>query len=223
MDKKLFAQAITRFISGIILIAVLLFIPAGTIHYWNAWLFMGVLFIPMFIVGTILMIKDPALLGKRLNTKEQESEQKNIIAFGGLMFIIGFIVAGLDFRFKWLVLPNWIVNVAAIVFLLAYIFYAEVLRENTYLSRTVEIQEDQKVIDTGLYGIVRHPMYSSTILLFLSIPFILGSLFSYVIFLIYPIIVAKRIKNEEKVLEEGLEGYTEYKKKVKYKVIPFIW
>lgn len=223
MDKKLFAQAITRFIAGIILIIVLLFVPAGTIHYWNAWLFIGLLFIPMLTAGIILMIKNPVLLRKRLNTKEQESQQKNLIALGGLMFIFGFVVAGLDFRFNWLVLSKWIVIVAAIVFLIAYILYAEVLRENTYLSRTVEIQENQKVIDTGLYGIVRHPMYSSTILLFLSIPFILGSLFSFVIFLSYLIIIAKRIENEEKVLEEGLEDYIEYKKKVKYRVIPFIW
>lgn len=223
MDKKLFAQAITKFIAGIILIIVLLFVPAGTIHYWNAWLFIGLLFIPMLTAGIILMIKNPVLLRKRLNTKEQESQQKNLIALGGLMFIFGFVVAGLDFRFNWLVLSKWIVIVAAIVFLIAYILYAEVLRENTYLSRTVEIQENQKVIDTGLYGIVRHPMYSSTILLFLSIPFILGSLFSFVIFLSYLIIIAKRIENEEKVLEEGLEDYIEYKKKVKYRVIPFIW
>ena len=169
------------------------------------------------------MIKNPELLGKRLNSKEKESEQKAVLILGGIMFVSGFVVSGLNYRFQWITLPKWLISLAAIVFLLAYIMYAEVLRENIYLSRTVEIQENQKVIDTGLYGIVRHPMYTSTILLFLSIPLVLGSLFSFIIFLLYPIIMAKRIRNEEEVLEEGLEGYKEYKNKVKYKVIPFIW
>lgn len=223
MDKKLFIQAITKFVFGFIIIALLLFIPAGTLNYWNAWLFIGILFIPMFIVGIILMIKNPDLLRKRLNAKEKESEQKAVLLLGGIMFICGFVVSGLNYRFQWIILPKELVAVATIIFLLAYVLYAEVLRENVYLSRTVEIQEDQKVIDTGLYGIVRHPMYSSTILLFLSMPLVLGSVFAFLIFLIYLFIMAKRIRNEEQVLEERLAGYSEYKNKVKYKVIPFIW
>jgi len=223
MDKKLFIQAITKFIFGLIIIALLLFISAGTLNYWNAWLFIGILFIPMFIVGIILMIKNPDLLRKRLNSKEKESKQKVLLIFGGVMFICGFVVSGLNYRFEWIILPKWIVFIATIIFLLAYVLYAEVLRENMYLSRIIEVQENQKVIDTGLYGIVRHPMYSSTILLFLSIPLVLGSLFSFLIFLVYPFIIVKRIRNEEQVLEKGLKGYLEYKKKVKYRLIPFIW
>ncbi|CUQ15419.1 Putative protein-S-isoprenylcysteine methyltransferase [Turicibacter sanguinis] len=223
MDKKLFIQAMTKFIFGFIITALLLFIPAGTLDYWNAWLFIGILFIPMFMVGIILMIKNPDLLSKRLNSKENESEQKVLLLLGGIMFIGGFIVAGLNYRFQWMIIPKWMIIIATIIFLLAYLLYAEVLRENMYLSRIIEVQENQKVIDIGLYGIVRHPMYVSTILLFLSIPLVLGSLVSFLIFLIYPVIIAKRIKNEEQVLEQGLEGYWEYKKKVKYKVIPFIW
>ncbi|MFU7517182.1 methyltransferase family protein [Clostridium sp. HCS.1] len=223
MDKKLFIQAITKFVFGFTIIALLLFIPAGTLNYWNAWLFIDILFVPMFIVGIILMIKNPDLLRKRLNAKEKESEQKAVLLLGGITFICGFVVSGLNYRFQWIILPKGLVVVATIIFLLAYVLYAEVLRENMYLSRTVEIQEDQKVIDTGLYGIVRHPMYSSTILLFLSMPLVLGSIFAFLIFLIYPFIMAKRIRNEEQVLEERLAGYSEYKNKVKYKVIPFIW
>ena len=223
MDKKLFIQAITKFTFGFIIIALLLFIPAGTLNYLNAWLFIGILFVPMFIVGIILMIKNPDLLRKRLNSKEKEAEQGILLLLGGVMFICGFVVAGLNYRFEWIILPKYIVFIAAIIFLLAYVSYAEVLRENMYLSRIIEVQENQKVIDTGLYGIVRHPMYISTILLFLSIPLVLGSLFSFLIFMIYPFIIAKRIKNEEKVLEQGLKGYLEYKEKVRYRVIPFIW
>ena len=223
MDKKLFIQAITKFIFGFLIIGLLLFIPAGTLNYWNAWLFIGILFIPMLIVGIILMIKNPDLLRKRLNSKEKESEQEVLLLLGGVMFICGFVVAGLNYRFEWVILPKWIVFMATIIFLLAYVLYAEVLRENMYLSRIIEVQENQKVIDTGLYGIVRHPMYLSTLLLFLSIPLVLGSLFSFLIFLVYPLIIVKRIKNEEKVLEQGLKGYLEYKKKVKYRLIPFIW
>ena len=223
MDKKLFIQAITKFTFGFIIIALLLFIPAGTLNYLNAWLFIGILFVPMFIVGIILMIKNPDLLRKRLNSKEKEAEQGILILLGGVMFICGFVVAGLNYRFEWIILPKYIVYIGTIIFLLAYVLYAEVLRENMYLSRIIEVQENQKVIDTGLYGIVRHPMYLSTILLFLSIPLVLGSLFSFLIFMIYPFIIAKRIKNEEKVLEEGLKGYLEYKEKVKYRMIPFIW
>ena len=223
MDRKLVVQAITKFILGFVLIALLLFIPSGTLSYWNAWLFICILFVPMFIVGITLMIKNPDLLRKRLNSKEKESEQEILLLIGGVMFICGFVISGLNYRFKWIILSKWIVFVASIIFLFAYVLYAEVLRENMYLSRIIEVQENQKVIDTGLYGIVRHPMYSSTILLFLSIPLVLGSLLSFLIFLIYPVIIAKRITNEEQVLEQGLKGYSEYKNKVKYKVIPFIW
>lgn len=223
MDKKLFIQAIGKFFSGIFMLSLLLLLPAGTVFYWNAWLLIGILFIPMFIVGIILMFSNPELLRKRLNVKEKETEQKSIIVSGGLMFICGFIVAGLDYRYQWSVLPKWFVIVATVIFFAGYLMYAEVLRENRYLSRTVEIQESQKVIDTGLYAIVRHPMYTSTILLFLSLPLVLGSLSSFVIFLMYPLIVIKRIKNEEEVLEKGLAGYSDYKNRIKYKVIPFVW
>ena len=223
MDIKLFFQAIIKFLLGLIIIGILLFLPASTFEYWNAWLFIGLLFIPMFIAGIILMIKNPNLLRKRLNAKEKENEQKQVVIFSALMFLSGFIIAGLNYKFNWITLPNIVVIISSILFVVAYILYAEVLRENTYLSRTIEVQEDQKIIDTGMYGIVRHPMYSVTILLFLTIPLILGSVISFIIFLAYPIIIAKRIKNEEKVLEKDLKGYTEYKKKVKYKMIPFIW
>ena len=223
MDIKLFFQAITKFILGVLVIGLLLFIPANTIYYWNGWLFMGLLFVPMFIAGIILMIKNPELLRKRLNAKEKENEQKQVIILSGLMFLLGFIIAGLNYKYNWIIIPNIVVIISSILFILAYILYAEVLRENAYLSRTIEVQENQKVIDTGLYGIVRHPMYAVTILLFLTIPLILGSIVSFVIFLVYPIIINKRIKNEEKVLEKELLGYAEYKKKVKYKVVPFIW
>lgn len=223
MTKKLFLQALTKFFIGLLLFGLLLFMPAGTIKYPNGWLLIAVLFIPMFIAGIVLMIKNPALLQKRLNAKEEEGEQKAVVAFSGIMFLASFIVAGLNFRFKWIMLPNWAVIIGTVVFLLAYVMYAEVLRENTYLSRTVEVQENQKVIDTGLYGIVRHPMYSATLFLFLSMGIILGSPISVAILLFYIPIIAKRMKNEEKVLEEGLEGYAEYKTRVKYKVIPFIW
>ena len=223
MDIKLFLQAIIKYVFGVLIVGGLLFIPANSFDYWNGWLFMGLLFIPMFIAGIILMIKNPELLRKRLNAKEQENEQKWVLLFSGLMFIAGFIVAGLNYKYKWIEMPNVVIIISSILFIIAYILYAEVLRENTYLSRTIEVQENQKVIDTGLYGIVRHPMYSVTIILFLTMPLILGSIISFIIFLIYPIIIGKRIKNEEKVLEKDLKGYTEYTKKVKYKVIPFLW
>ena len=223
MNKKLFTQAMIKFIIGILIIGALLFIPANTIGYWNGWLFMSLLFVPMFIAGIILMLKNPDLLKKRLNAKEKEKEQKLVLLLSGLMFLSGFIIAGLNYRFEWIVLPNIVVIIASILFVIAYILYAEVLRENTYLSRTIEVQKNQKVIDKGLYGIVRHPMYAVTVLLFLTIPLILGSVISFLIFLLYPIILAKRIKNEEKVLEKNLDGYIQYKKKVKYKMIPFIW
>ena len=223
MNIKLFIQAIIKYIFGVLIVGSLLFIPANSFEYWNGWLFMGLLFIPMFVAGIILMIKNPELLRKRLNAKEKESEQKQVILFSAVMFLLGFIIAGLNYRYKWIEIPNAITIISSILFVIAYILYAEVLRENTYLSRTIEVQENQKVIDTGLYGIVRHPMYAVTILLFLTIPLILGSIISFIIFLIYPIIIAKRIKNEEKVLERNLKGYKEYKNKVKYKIIPLIW
>lgn len=223
MDIKLFFQAILKFIFGVVLVGALLFIPANSINYWNGWLFMGLLFVPMFVAGIILMVKNPELLRKRLKTKEKGSEQRQVIVFSGLMFLVGFIIAGLNYKYSWIELPNIVIIVATILFIVSYILYAEVLRENTYLSRTIEVQENQKVVDTGLYGIVRHPMYAVTILLFLSMPLILDSIISFVIFLIYPVIISKRIKNEEEVLEKNLEGYSDYKKKVKYKVIPFIW
>ena len=223
MNKKLFVNGIVKFLSGLILVGLPLFLSAGSFAYWNAWLFMGILFIPMFIAGLILTKKNPYLLEKRLNAKEEQSEQKTVIALSGIMFLVGFVVAGLDYRFQWIKLPEWVAIIGAAVFLIAYGLYAEVLRENTYLSRTIEVQENQKVIDTGLYGIVRHPMYAVTLILFLSMPIVLGSVISFMIFLAYPFIIAGRIKNEEKVLEEGLAGYKEYKQKVKYRLVPFIW
>lgn len=223
MQKKLFFQALTKLIAGFLLILALVFLPAGTLHYVKGWIFMGVLFIPMLIMGIVLMLKNPELLQKRLNAKESESEQKQVVAFSGIVFLLGFVTAGLQYRFQWYPLPDWVTIVFAVVFLMGYALYAEVLRENTYLSRTVEVQEHQKVIDTGLYGIVRHPMYSATILMFLSIPLILGSWISFLIFLFYPVIIIKRIQNEEIVLKEGLQGYEEYQQKVKYRLIPFLW
>lgn len=223
MDIKLFAQAMIKFLLGVVLVGVIIFLPAGSLSFFNGWLLMGILFVPMFIAGLLLMKFNPELLRKRLDARESESEQKTVVALSGILFIAVFILAGLNFRFGWITMPRWTVWTGAAVFLLSYLFYAEVLRENTYLSRTIEVQQDQKVIDTGLYGVVRHPMYAATILLFLSIPVVLGSPISFLVMLFYIPIIAKRIRNEEIVLEEGLEGYTEYKKKVKYKVIPFLW
>lgn len=223
MTKELFFQAILKFIAGVILIGLLIFLPAGTIHFWNGWLFMGILFVPMFGAGIVMMMKNPELLKKRLNAKEKQQEQNMVIKLSGFMFLVGFIVAGLNYRFQWYVLQTGVSIGAAVVFLLAYLLYAEVLRENTYLSRTIEVQENQKVIDTGLYGIVRHPMYSVTLILFLAMPWVLGSVIAFLVFLAYPFIIAKRIKNEEEVLEQGLKGYKEYKEKVKYRLIPFVW
>ena len=223
MNIKLFIKAITRYLLGVVLVGLLLFVPANSFDYWNAWLFMILLFIPMFIVGIILMIKNPELLKRRLDVKEKESEQKLVILFSGIMFILGFILAGLNYRFSWIIIPDIVVIIASCLFVLSYILYGEVLRENTYLSRTIKVQENQKVVDTGLYKIVRHPMYAATIILFLSMPLVLGSVISFIIFLVYPFIIAIRILNEEKVLEKELNGYIEYKKKVKYRLIPFIW
>ena len=220
---KLFFQGITKFLLGIIILGLLIFLPAWSLHYWQGWLLMGILFVPMFIAGLVMMAKNPDLLRKRLNAKEQEKEQKTVVALTGVLFILAFIVAGLNWRFQWIVLPDWVIWTAAGIFLVCYLLYAEVLRENTYLSRTVEVQEHQKVIDTGLYGIVRHPMYTATTLLFLMMPLVLGSLISFGIMLLYIPLIAKRIRNEEAVLEKGLEGYADYKKRVKYRILPLIW
>ena len=223
INKALFGQAITKFLGGVVLVGLLLFLPAGTLAWRQGWLLMGILFVPMFIAGLVMMKKNPELLRKRLDAREKETEQKAVLALSGGMFLAAFILAGLNYRFGWIVLPDWISYTAAVVFLLGYALYAEVLRENAYLSRTVEVQENQQVIDSGLYGIVRHPMYMSTLLLFLMMPLALGSVISFVIMLAYFPIIAKRIRNEEQVLEAGLAGYTEYKKRVRYKVIPFVW
>ena len=223
MKNDLLFQALTKFFLGVILLGALLFIPAGSFHYWQGWLLMGILFVPMFVAGLILMAKNPVLLEKRLNAKEKEAEQKTVVALSGLLFVVAFVVAGLNWRFGWWLLPNWAVWVAAGLFIVSYLLYAEVLRENTYLSRTIEVQENQKVIDTGLYGIVRHPMYMATTVLFLVVPLVLASPISFLIMLGYIPVIAKRIKNEESVLEQGLPGYKEYKQRVKYRLLPFIW
>ena len=223
MSIKLFFEAIFKFLLGVLLVGLLIFIPAGTINFFNGWVFMLVLFVPMFIAGIVMMIKSPNLLKSRLNAKEKEKAQKKIVAISGLMFLIGFILAGLNYRFNWIELPNVVVIISSIVFLTSYLIYAEVLRENAFLSRTIEVSDNQKVIDTGLYGVVRHPMYLATIFLFLSMPLILGSLISFIVFLIYPFIIIRRLNNEERILEKELKGYKEYKKKVRYKLIPFIW
>ena len=223
MTKKLFIQAIAKFTLGVLFVGLLIFLPAGTLAFPNGWLFMGILFVPMFCAGIVMMVKNPELLKKRLDAREKQGEQQLVIKLSGLMFLAGFITAGLNFRFGWHTLPDGVVIGAAVVFLAAYVLYAEVLRENTYLSRTIEVQENQKVIDTGLYGIVRHPMYSATLLLFLAMPLVLGSVISFVIFLAYPLIIVKRLRNEEQVLAQELDGYAEYMKKVKYRLIPLVW
>ena len=223
MTMKLFLGAITKFLLGVALVGLLIFLPAGTFSFFNGWLLMGILFVPMFFAGIVMIFKNPDLLRSRLDAKENSREQSLVVKLSGLMFLAGFVIAGLGVRFHWYVLPTGVVIGAAVVFIIAYILYAEVLRENTYLSRTIEVHENQKVIDTGVYGIVRHPMYSTTLLLFLSMPIVLGSVYSFLIFLTYPFIIAKRIKHEEKFLEEKLDGYREYKQKVKYRLIPFFW
>ncbi len=223
MDKRLFAQAIVKFLAGLLLVAGLLFIPAGTLDYWNGWLLIAILFIPMFVAGLVMMAKNPELLRKRLNAREQEATQKQVVALSGLMFLASFILAGLNYRFGWIAMPGWAVWVAVALFLLAYLMYAEVLRENAYLSRTIEVQAHQKVVDTGLYGVVRHPMYTATLVLFLSMPLVLGSPLSFLVLLCYIPIIARRIKNEEAVLAEGLEGYAGYCRRVNYRLIPYIW
>lgn len=223
MKNNLLVQSLKKVIAGFVAIGVLLFLPAGTLHYWNAWLFVAILFVPMFFLGILMLFKTPKLLERRLDAKEKVNEQKLVVALSGIMFVAAFVVAGLNFRYSWHSLPDYVIWSGTVIFLLSYLMYAEVMRENAFLSRTIEIQENQKVIDTGLYGVVRHPMYSATLLMFLSIPLILGSIISFAIMLAYIPIIAVRMNNEEKVLEEGLKGYREYKQKVRYKVIPFIW
>lgn len=223
MKRKLLLQGVSKYIAGLLMVGLLLFVPAGTLNYGGAWLFIALLFIPILLMGIILLLKAPELLKKRLSGKEKESDQKFVTRFSGAMFLAGFILAGVDFRLGWTNVPNGIVILAAVLLIFGYAMYAEVMRENAYLSRTVEVQEGQKVIDTGLYGIVRHPMYMATVLLFLSIPLVLGSWIAFAVFLVYPILLVVRIRNEEKVLEAGLEGYTEYMQRVKYRMIPFIW
>jgi protein-S-isoprenylcysteine O-methyltransferase Ste14 len=220
---KLLLNGLIKYISGVIIVGLLIFIPAGNIHFWNGWLLMSILFIPMLIAGIIMYWKAPNLLKRRLNVKEKVGEQKIVIAISGIMFISVFIIAGLNYRYQWVILPNEIVIASSILFIISYLIYGEVLRENEYLSRTIEVQKNQKLIDTGLYGIIRHPMYMATLFLFLSIPIVLGSIYSFLIMLIYPILIIIRLLNEEKVLEKDLKGYKEYKKKVKYRLIPYIW
>ena len=223
MTKKLLFNALSKFTLGIFLVGLLLFGSAGTMRFWNGWLFLGILFIPMFLAGIWMLRKNPSLLQKRLNAKEKLHKQDTLIKLSGLMFVCGFTVAGLTFRFQRGMLPQRISIGAAVVFLCAYLLYAEVLRQNTYLSRTIEVQENQKMIDTGLYGIVRHPMYSASILLFLAMPLVLGSLYAFIIFLAYPVIIVQRIKSEEEFLAQELSGYRAYQDKVKYKLIPYLW
>ena len=220
---KLLVNAVLKFVIGILLIATLVFLPAGTLNYTGGWLFIALLFIPVFIMGVVLFLKAPDLLKKRLNSKEKESTQKGVVAFSGVIFLVGFVVSGLDFRFSWSYVNRVTTFVASVLFIVGYIIYAEVMRENAYLSRTIEVQENQKVIDTGLYGIIRHPMYLATIIMFLMIPLILGSWYALAVFCMYPLCILLRIKNEENILTEQLEGYSDYVKKVKYKIIPFVW
>ena len=220
---KLLFETIIKFVLGIIIIGSLLFLPAGTFTFWNAWLFMGLLFIPMFFVGLVLWLKNKELLKKRINGREKKGTQRSVVFITLIMFVTSFVISGLDFKYNWSRLPIWLISLGSVTLLISYAIYIEVMRENTYLSRTVEIQENQKVIDTGLYGIVRHPMYMATTFLYLSFPIVLGSLIGFIIFLPFPFVLAKRIKNEEEVLEKGLDGYKKYKEKVKYKMVPFIW
>lgn len=223
MDRKLLRDALIKLLSGVLLMGLLLFLPAGTFAYPQGWLLMGILFVPMLCAGIVMLVKSPALLRSRLNAKEEQTQQRWVIALSGLMFVASFVLAGLSFRFGWLLLPRWVSIAAAVLFLLSYLLFAEVLRENAWLSRTIEVQENQRVVDTGLYGVVRHPMYAATVLLFLSMPLVLGSLLSFAIMLAYLPIIALRIRNEEQVLEQGLEGYAEYKARVKYRLFPGLW
>ncbi len=220
---KLFAEALTKFICGLLMVGLLIFLPAGTLNYTYGWLLIGLLFVPMLIAGFVMLAKSPDFLAKRLDAKEKQATQKGVVALSGIMFLAGFVVAGLDFRFGWSYMPAPVTVIASVLFLTAYALYAEVMRENAYLSRTIKVEEGQKVVDTGLYGIVRHPMYMATILLFLMIPIVLGSWYALIAFAFYPAIIIVRLKDEEELLTRELPGYAEYKKKVKYRIIPFIW
>ena len=220
---KLAMEAMAKFFCGFILVALFIFLPAGTTGFLNGWLLMAILFVPMMIAGFVMLYKSPDFLAKRLDGKEKQAAQKCVVAASGLMFIAGFVVAGLDFRFGWSVVPGWVTTIAAILFLVAYGLYAEVMRENAYLSRTIQVEEGQTVVDTGLYGVVRHPMYMATILLFTMIPLVLGSWYALIVFAVYPVIIIARLNNEEKYLTRKLPGYAEYKQKVKYRLIPFVW
>ena len=223
MDAALFRSAVVKFGVGVLLVGLLLFVPAGTLAWWRGWLLMAILFVPMFVAGLVMMTKAPDLLRSRLDAREEQAEQRVVVALSGLMFVAAFVVAGLGRRFGWSQLPEWASWVGAVVFLAAYALYAEVMRENVYLSRTIEVQEGQRVVDTGLYGVVRHPMYSATILLFLSMPVVLGSPLSFAIMLAYVPIIVKRIRNEEKVLAKELEGYEEYLRRVRWRLVPHVW
>ncbi len=223
MTRKLFVQAMTKFFVGVLAVGLLIFLPAGTLRFGQGWLLMGVLFVPMFLAGLFLMVKDPDRLRRRLDAREKEMTQKTVLLLSGLMFLAAFVLAGLSFRFGWLRFPRWVSVLGAILFLLGYVLYAFVLKENAYLARTVKVEKGQKLVDTGLYGVIRHPMYAATLLLFLSMPLILGSLLSLLVMLVYPFIIARRIQNEEQVLMRELPGYREYRKKVRWRLIPFLW
>lgn len=220
---KLLLEALIKFTCGLLLVGLLIFLPVGTLSYTYGWLFIGFLFVPMLLAGLVMLVKSPEFLKKRLDAKEKQTTQKGVVALSGLMFIAGFVVAGLDFRIGWSYIPEWVVIVASVLFLVAYALYAEVMRGNAYLSRTIKVEQGQTVVDTGLYGVVRHPMYAVTILLFLMIPLVLGSWYGLIVFAFYPAIIIVRLKDEEKLLTRELPGYTEYKQKVKYRIIPFVW
>ena len=223
MVAKLFFQALIKYVFGVVIVGALIFLPAGTFSFFNGWLFMAILFLPILIAGVVMFFKNPELLKKRLDSKEKQKDQNIVVKLSGLMFLVGFILCGLGFRFGWYTLPKTVSIIAATVFLFSYVLYAQVMRENAYLSRTVRVEENQKVVDTGLYAVVRHPMYSVTVLMFLAMPLVLGSVYSFVVFLVYPFLIAFRIKGEEKLLEQELDGYKEYKQRIKYRLVPFIW
>lgn len=223
MVAKLFFQALIKYVFGVVIVGALIFLPAGTFSFFYGWLFMAILFLPILIAGVVMFFKNPELLKKRLDSKEKQKDQNIVVKLSGLMFLVGFILCGLGFRFGWYTLPKTVSIIAAAVFLFSYVLYAQVMRENAYLSRTVKVEENQKVVDTGLYAVVRHPMYSATVLMFLAMPLVLGSVYSFVVFLVYPFLIALRIKGEEKLLEQELDGYKEYKQRIKYRLVPFIW
>ena len=223
MKVSLALRASTKYMFGVVIVAILIFLPAGSLEYWQGWLFMATLFVPILVAGVVMLVKSPSLLESRLKAKEGQREQDVVVKLSGLLFIAAFVVAGFNWRYAWLVLPDWIVWSAAVVFILCYLLYAEVMRENAYLSRTIEVQEGQRVVDTGLYGVVRHPMYTATTLLFLAMPLVLASPISLLIMLLYIPLIVVRIIHEERYLKVNLEGYTEYTKRIRYRLIPYIW